>query len=185
MELICAGGYLIHRAANGIRVPEPWVHFEPNSALEAFSERLAAMPEADRPQAVICHGIDYAEPLIRHCAARGLQIEAAGGVSQPHFSRALNILLDAAARFVVVPDSRKERGAVCRSQHQRCTRRRLALSTSRRRRKVAMPASASLSRARRLLRYRDSAARTSRTSPGLRERIWVVPPTLQESAGLS
>ncbi|MBI3829814.1 MAG: GntR family transcriptional regulator [Planctomycetes bacterium] len=80
---------------HGLRVPEQWVHFEPNSGLEAFAARLAALPEADRPQAVLCHGTEHAEPLIGHCAARGLALEAAGGDSQPHFGRALNILLDA------------------------------------------------------------------------------------------
>jgi DNA-binding LacI/PurR family transcriptional regulator len=81
--------------AHGIRVPESWVHFEANNTLEDFAARLAAMPEVDRPQALICHGIEYAEATIRHCAARGLHLEAAGADSQPRYGRALNILLDA------------------------------------------------------------------------------------------
>lgn len=44
----------------------------------ALAERLADGPEALRPDAVICHGIEQAETMVRVFASRGLRLHATG-----------------------------------------------------------------------------------------------------------
>lgn len=81
--------------AHGLQVPANWVHLETNAGLDAFAAKLAAMPDEDRPQALLCHDVSHAEQIVRLAAAHGLPLQAAGAGAMPRVGRALNINLDA------------------------------------------------------------------------------------------
>jgi DNA-binding LacI/PurR family transcriptional regulator/DNA-binding transcriptional regulator YhcF (GntR family) len=80
--------------AHRIEVSESWMHFQTNVDKD-LAPRLAAMPEAERPQALVCHDVNQAERLQRECATFGLNIEAAGACHRPYVGRALDIGLSA------------------------------------------------------------------------------------------
>lgn len=83
----------------GLEVPAEAVHFtrggEPTAG--ALCERLAALPEAKRPEAVVTHGIEQAEGLIACFARHGLKLYGAGATTAPKDSPALGILADGKA----------------------------------------------------------------------------------------
>lgn len=80
--------------AHGIDSPAGWVHFQTNEEDQKMAVQLAALAEADRPQALLCHDIGRAEGLMRACAELGLWVEAAGASPDAHASPALSIRLN-------------------------------------------------------------------------------------------
>jgi DNA-binding LacI/PurR family transcriptional regulator len=82
----------------GLHSGEDWVHFEwySKAALRPLAARLLALPEGERPEAVICHGIDQAQALIELFAERGVRLEAAGYSDKPSAGPALAIQTDPA-----------------------------------------------------------------------------------------
>lgn len=80
--------------AHGIEPTEAGVHWRATDDHE-LAGRLAAMPESERPQALLCHGIEQAEGLLGECAAYGLRLEAAGACDRPRVGRALSVRLEA------------------------------------------------------------------------------------------
>lgn len=83
----------------GLEVPAEAVHFERNGEpfTGALCERLAALPEAQRPEAVVAHGLEQAESLIACFARHGLKLHGAGTTTAPKDSHALGILADGKA----------------------------------------------------------------------------------------
>ncbi len=78
-----------------IEVPESWIHVlghDPEHDQE-FARHCAAMPPKDRPEAVICHGVDQAESIMEACAALGLNLVGAGACDGPPQGKALGIQL--------------------------------------------------------------------------------------------
>jgi DNA-binding LacI/PurR family transcriptional regulator len=79
--------------AHGIDARADWVHYQTEEDTE-LAGRLAALGNAERPQALLCHDIKNAERLIRSCGELGLQLQAAGASSDSHASPAMHIRLD-------------------------------------------------------------------------------------------
>lgn len=94
-----------HQAMNahGLEVRENWVHYQTNED-KLLAPSLSALPEAERPQALLCHGSHQAERLIGECAVHGLHLEAAGACDQAHPGRTLNIRLDTQGMGAVAGD---------------------------------------------------------------------------------
>ncbi len=77
----------------GLEVPESFVHFRNPYFVKAeqLAEELALLPEAVRPEAVVCHGQDQAEAMIEVFQRKGLGILAAGTTDQDYEGPALPI----------------------------------------------------------------------------------------------
>jgi hypothetical protein len=73
--------------------PESWSHFgwTDEKYFLPLAQKLADLPEDQRPEAVVCHGLSQAEILMRVFAERGLPLLAAGASAMPHHGRAWNI----------------------------------------------------------------------------------------------
>ncbi|MFC1582685.1 GntR family transcriptional regulator [Planctomycetota bacterium] len=73
--------------ACGIEVPESWLHVVSNDEdkREKLSGFLTGLPEAERPQAVICHDAHQTDWLIRAFRQKGLDLEGAGACSEEHY----------------------------------------------------------------------------------------------------
>lgn len=81
----------------GLEMKEDWVHYsliDEEYVVEA-AERLLALPEPRRPQAVVCHAIDQADILMKVFAQRGVPLEAVGCSSHLHSGPAHKIRADA------------------------------------------------------------------------------------------
>jgi DNA-binding LacI/PurR family transcriptional regulator len=66
--------------ACGLRYHEHWVSFAwyQKEHMDALTAQYFALPEGERPQAVICHNIDQARLLMEAFADRGAWLDAAG-----------------------------------------------------------------------------------------------------------
>ncbi len=73
--------------ANGIKVPEQWIHHVPSlsECHKLLAEHLAQLPKADRPEALVCNQAGEGEYLIKVLAELGIPIQSAGAASQPSF----------------------------------------------------------------------------------------------------
>jgi hypothetical protein len=83
----------------GLSVPDNWIHFG-RSRIERFQkvvDKLAAFREEERPEAVICHGVDQAERLMAAFAERGWSLAGAGAAGRPYTGPALPICADGMA----------------------------------------------------------------------------------------
>lgn len=90
------GAYRQAMDACGLPAPESRVHFcEPNAeARDAFARKLLALPEGERPEAVVCHAASQAEYLIETFAARGFALEGVGATESEHLGAALPLKVD-------------------------------------------------------------------------------------------
>lgn len=91
--------------AQGIDAPESWIHYDTHDA-HHISEHLCNLPEADRPQAVVCHGYNQARQIAKTFAEHGLEIEVMGCHIEQHAtdSSALSCRLNAFEMGVVAGD---------------------------------------------------------------------------------
>ncbi|MBE7462198.1 MAG: GntR family transcriptional regulator [Planctomycetes bacterium] len=80
----------------GLVAGEDALHFEFVGREARMAERLLALPEEKRPDAVVCHSASQAEGLQSAFAARGLRLPAAGCVSGAYRGPALPIHTDGA-----------------------------------------------------------------------------------------
>lgn len=78
----------------GLAVRESEVHFEHHGGEAALAARLMALPEAERPEAFVCHSETQAEALIKAFAARGVCVQGAGTTEQSLGGAALPIRID-------------------------------------------------------------------------------------------
>ncbi len=82
----------------GIEPRPEWIHFEhiDKSSMGKLAERWMALPEQQRPQALVCHEVSMADHLARAFAERGLHLEGAGATFNKSYSGpALPIFVDA------------------------------------------------------------------------------------------
>ena len=79
-----------------LQVREPWIHFGWHDAASAriLFKALMALPESDRPQALICHSVDQAQYLMEVFAEHGMAVEAAGATEKLTTGAALGIHID-------------------------------------------------------------------------------------------
>jgi DNA-binding LacI/PurR family transcriptional regulator len=64
----------------GVDVPKHWIHealHEPD-ACEALAEKMLAMGEADRPEAIVCHDLAQCRRILRHFKTKGRALEGTG-----------------------------------------------------------------------------------------------------------
>ncbi|MCZ7648907.1 MAG: GntR family transcriptional regulator [Planctomycetota bacterium] len=80
--------------AHRLEVQDAHIHRFDGAAAPELAARLAALPELERPQALVCHGLDHANALVAACAAQGLHLEAAGATDRRVAGPAVNILLN-------------------------------------------------------------------------------------------
>ncbi|MCW8132161.1 MAG: GntR family transcriptional regulator [Planctomycetota bacterium] len=78
----------------GLPVPESAVAFEHVGQEEALAAGLLALPEAQRPQALVCHSIKQADGVQRCLGARGVRVLSAGAADGPYQGPALPIFID-------------------------------------------------------------------------------------------
>ena len=80
----------------GLDCPGAWAHttMVVGARLQALAEQLAALPEDERPQAVVCHSIEQAEVFLDVFRARGYPLEAAGATHGRHRHTAWPIFSD-------------------------------------------------------------------------------------------
>lgn len=83
----------------GMELPARWVHSAGPGSRRFFelTERLATLPDSERPEAVVCHSIEQAELLIKAFAKHGHRLVAMGAADAPHSGMALPIHADTAA----------------------------------------------------------------------------------------
>lgn len=64
----------------GLQAPDRWAHFENPWFVkdEELARRLAELDEENRPDALVCHGLEQAESMIRAFAKHGIVLGAAG-----------------------------------------------------------------------------------------------------------
>jgi DNA-binding LacI/PurR family transcriptional regulator len=69
----------------GLAVPDEWVRYAlPGRAeLLKLGEELLALPEGERPEAVIAHHASMVDPLMEVFAARGIELRGEGAVPFP------------------------------------------------------------------------------------------------------
>lgn len=82
---------------NGLQVPQSWIHFasfDAEGSLRPLARQLIALPEADRPQAVVCHGRSQAEAMIDEFARHGHSIEGVGADDEAPKGRAHAVVAD-------------------------------------------------------------------------------------------
>ncbi len=77
----------------GLPVPEESIHLNYEHA-SALARQLAALPEAQRPEAVVCHGLTEAETMLRHFSERGWPMQAVGATHKPYTGEALAVRID-------------------------------------------------------------------------------------------
>lgn len=77
----------------GLPTTESWVHAENPWFVkdELLAAKLLALPESERPEAVVCHNIQQAETLLKCFAERGLRLWAAGTTDRGYGGAALPI----------------------------------------------------------------------------------------------
>lgn len=82
--------------AQGIEVPESWVRhvsfYTPDRV--ALARELAALPEGERPEAVVCQDTKMADFFLDHFEQWGHALAGAGGAGGFRFGRSLGIRLD-------------------------------------------------------------------------------------------
>ena len=78
-------------AASDAAVHFEWAGIEGGRRL---AERLLALPECERPEAVVCHSASQAEELMAACAELGLLLKGAGGAEEEYRGAALPIRAD-------------------------------------------------------------------------------------------
>ena len=80
----------------GLRITPNTIHFAKVSpkAFQELGERLAGLPEEQRPDAVVCHELSQAEVLMDVFSRHGLPLQGAGTTLGVADSRALQILAD-------------------------------------------------------------------------------------------
>lgn len=92
--------------AMGAEVQEDWIHFVDleADAHEAFARKLARKPRDRWPQAVICHGVNQAEWLMKSFENRNWRIVGAGASGGTHFGEALALPVNAKEMGEVAAD---------------------------------------------------------------------------------
>jgi DNA-binding LacI/PurR family transcriptional regulator len=78
----------------GIKTSDSWSHFDLYGLEAALAERLMALPESERPDAVVCHGVGQAETLMKAFAERGLPLLGTGAVEGGYGGPAIPICVD-------------------------------------------------------------------------------------------
>ncbi|MBI3831659.1 MAG: GntR family transcriptional regulator [Planctomycetes bacterium] len=78
----------------GLAVRDAEVHFEHHGAEAALANRLLALPEAERPEAFVCHSATQAEALIKACAEKGVRVRGAGAAEGAQAGAAQPIVID-------------------------------------------------------------------------------------------
>ncbi len=80
----------------GIALRDDWIHFVQFNErhFDELADRLAAMDEANRPDALVSQDVSSANVMIQKCAARGLTMLGTGACSGPVTGPALPIVLD-------------------------------------------------------------------------------------------
>lgn len=82
--------------AVGLELPESRVHFVTGDVAdrEALFEKLVALPEQERPEAILCQDAVTADGFIEAFAGRGLKLQGAGGCSGFHYGQSIGIQVD-------------------------------------------------------------------------------------------
>lgn len=80
----------------GLEPPESWVHFVSGNAEDhqSHSTQLVTLPDDQRPQAVLCHGVEQAEWVIKAFNELGHDLHGAGACGAPHSGQATGIQLN-------------------------------------------------------------------------------------------
>ncbi len=83
----------------GCPVNKKWIHNAGMSGKDTYDlgQRLARLPEDERPQAVVCFNVSQAESLIQAFADQGLSLRGVGASDRRHRGAALGIHVDARA----------------------------------------------------------------------------------------
>jgi DNA-binding LacI/PurR family transcriptional regulator len=80
----------------GLPVQDNWIHYEwhHRDSNHALAHSFLALPEKERPEAVVCHSLAQAQFLMEAFAERGLWLHAAGGGDRPSSTSAVSILIN-------------------------------------------------------------------------------------------
>jgi DNA-binding LacI/PurR family transcriptional regulator len=76
----------------GLPVREDWIHLQSSTA--DIAPYLAALPEDQRPDAVVCHGSYQVDTIKRAFSERGLPLTGVGATTQPSAPDELIVLAD-------------------------------------------------------------------------------------------
>ena len=71
---------------------EEWIHLE--GPTKVLAPRLAALPEEERPEAVVCHGAYQVDVIRRAFAERGLPLAGVGSTASTPAPASLSVLAD-------------------------------------------------------------------------------------------
>ncbi|MCX7805216.1 MAG: GntR family transcriptional regulator [Planctomycetota bacterium] len=88
----------------GLPAREDWVHFVHAREMEGFVGRMAALPDGERPDGVICHGINQAHALMTGFSAAGRALLGAGATWLPYDGPAWAIRADCRALGTVAAE---------------------------------------------------------------------------------
>jgi DNA-binding LacI/PurR family transcriptional regulator len=77
-------------------VQDNWIHYQSHDApaVKDLARSWIALPEDQRPQAVVCHSLAQTQWLMEEFAERGLWLEGAGGSERPSSTAAISILIN-------------------------------------------------------------------------------------------
>ncbi len=67
--------------------PAEWVHYSFSNYVMPLAEKLVALPEGERPEAIVCHAHSQADAIQRVFSERGLPLMAAGATDAPQLGR--------------------------------------------------------------------------------------------------
>lgn len=78
---------------HSLPAPESWIHhsWASGALTKVLAERLAQLPEEERPQGVVCHSVSQADAFIEVFQKLGLPMIGAGAASDPHSGKALAV----------------------------------------------------------------------------------------------
>lgn len=79
-SLLRLGVYWRAMREAGVDVPAHWIHEagHESGACESLAEKMLAMGEADRPQAIVCHDLAQCRRIVSHFRAKGEALEGTG-----------------------------------------------------------------------------------------------------------
>ncbi len=80
----------------GIKLTDAWIHFDLYGLEAQLAAKLLQLPDSQRPDAVVCHGISQAEMLMKIFAEHGVPLLGAGAVEGGYGGPALPIRVDGA-----------------------------------------------------------------------------------------
>jgi len=78
----------------GLAAPEAWVHYEFHGHEARLAEKILALPPDQRPEAVVCHGVNQAERLMKEFSDRGTVVRGAGATALGYGGPAVPITVD-------------------------------------------------------------------------------------------